>query len=178
MEEKKETNQEIIDEQDDIQDEVADTSEETEEKSEYERLEEEKNEIYNRLMRIQADYDNFKRRTQKEKEEDRKYKSKDLISELIPVLDNFERALQVEGDSAKGFADGVEMVYQQFKSALEKEGVEEIPADGEEFDPHKHQAVMQVEDENYGSNVVVETMQKGYQLHDRVIRPAMVKVNQ
>ncbi|MCA0982696.1 nucleotide exchange factor GrpE [Halobacillus yeomjeoni] len=176
MEENKQE-QEVIDAQEE-QDVVEEGNEENNE--ELETLRQEKEEINNRLLRLQADYDNFRRRTQKEKEADRKYRSQSLVEELIPVLDNFDRALQVEvdGDSFKNFADGMEMVYQQFKSALEKEGVEEIPAVGEEFDPHLHQAIMQVEDENYESNIVVEELQKGYRLKDRVIRPSMVKVNQ
>ncbi|UOQ93789.1 nucleotide exchange factor GrpE [Halobacillus shinanisalinarum] len=147
---------------------------------ELEQLQQEKEEVQNRLLRLQADYDNFRRRTQKEREADRKYKSQSIVEELIPVLDNFERALQVEvdGDAAKNFTNGMEMVYDQFQAALVKEGVEEIPAQGEVFDPHLHQAVMQVEDDNFESNVVVEQLQKGYRLNDRVIRPAMVKVNQ
>ncbi|GEN52016.1 nucleotide exchange factor GrpE [Halobacillus faecis] len=174
-----ENKQEIIDEKDETQNEE---SEQTvvEETDELEKLRQEKEEINNRLLRLQADYDNFRRRTQKEKEADRKYRSQSLVEELIPALDNFERALQVEvdGDAAKNFANGMKMVYDQFKAALEKEGVEEIPAEGEEFDPHMHQAIMQVEDENYESNIVVEELQKGYRLKDRVIRPSMVKVNQ
>ncbi|MGR9049312.1 nucleotide exchange factor GrpE [Halobacillus faecis] len=174
-----ENKQEIIDEKDETQNEE---SEQTvvEETDELEQLRQEKEEINNRLLRLQADYDNFRRRTQKEKEADRKYRSQSLVEELIPALDNFERALQVEvdGDAAKNFANGMKMVYDQFKAALEKEGVEEIPAVGEEFDPHMHQAIMQVEDENYESNIVVEELQKGYRLKDRVIRPSMVKVNQ
>ncbi|RDY71991.1 nucleotide exchange factor GrpE [Halobacillus trueperi] len=174
-----ENKQEIIDEKDEAQNEE---SEQTvvEETDELEQLRQEKEEINNRLLRLQADYDNFRRRTQKEKEADRKYRSQSLVEELIPALDNFERALQVEvdGDAAKNFADGMKMVYDQFKAALEKEGVEEIPAKGEEFDPHMHQAIMQVEDENYESNIVIEELQKGYRLKDRVIRPSMVKVNQ
>lgn len=144
------------------------------------KLKEEKDEFQQRLLRLQADYDNFRRRTEKERQNDLKYKSQDLIKELLPALDNFERALKVEvqEDSSKSFVEGMEMVYRQLKSALEKEGVEEIAAEGEVFDPHLHQAVMQVQDENYESNVVVEELQKGYQLKDRVIRPAMVKVNE
>ncbi|MBN8236686.1 nucleotide exchange factor GrpE [Halobacillus kuroshimensis] len=179
-----ENKQEIIDEKDEqhepeeVQGEVVEETEESQ--GETEQLRQEKEELNNRLVRLQADYDNFRRRTQKEKEADRKYRSQSLIEELIPALDNFDRALQVEVDSdaAKNLANGMKMVYDQFKSALEKEGVEVIPAQGEEFDPHLHQAVMQVEDENYESNIVVEELQKGYRLKDRVIRPSMVKVNQ
>ncbi|WP_082233786.1 nucleotide exchange factor GrpE [Halobacillus massiliensis] len=181
MQEKKEQEQEIIDSKEN--EEVNETEENTvevNEQSEVDELKEEKDELQNRLLRLQADYDNFRRRTQKEKEADRKYRVQSLVEELVPVLDNFERALQVEivGDAAENLASGMKMVYSQLQSALEKEGVEEIPAEGEVFDPHLHQAVMQVEDENYESNVVVEQLQKGYRLKDRVIRPAMVKVNQ
>ncbi|KGX83732.1 nucleotide exchange factor GrpE [Pontibacillus marinus] len=155
-------------------------NQDNQEDAEKAQLQQEKDEYQQRLLRLQADYDNFRRRTQKERENDKKYRSQDLINELLPVLDNFERALQVEvkEDSAQNFVEGMNMVYRQLKDALTKEGVEEIPAQGEPFDPHMHQAVMQVEDENYDSNVVVEELQKGYKLKDRVIRPAMVKVNQ
>ncbi|MFG6148467.1 nucleotide exchange factor GrpE [Halobacillus sp. B23F22_1] len=183
MEEKKQkevSEQEIIDQSNENETAEKSQAEVVEENSELDQLREEKEEIHNRLLRLQADYDNFRRRTQKEKEADRKYKAQSLVEELIPVLDNFERALQVEvdGESAQNFASGMKMVYDQFQAALDKEGVEEIPAQGEVFDPHLHQAVMQVEDDNYESNVVVEQLQKGYRLNDRVIRPAMVKVNQ
>ncbi|KHE71189.1 nucleotide exchange factor GrpE [Halobacillus sp. BBL2006] len=176
MEENKQ--QEIVEEELDQNDAEHEPAEET--NDELEQLRQEKEEINNRLLRLQADYDNFRRRTQKEKEADRKYRSQSLVEELVPVLDNFDRALQVEvdGDAAGKFAEGMKMVYQQFKAALDKEGVEEIPAVGEEFDPHLHQAIMQVEDDNYDSNIVVEELQKGYRLKDRVIRPSMVKVNQ
>ena len=175
-----ENKQEIIDEKEEQAQDEETHQDVVEEQNELEQLRQEKEEINNRLLRLQADYDNFRRRTQKEKEADRKYRSQSLVEELIPALDNFERALQVEvdGDAAKNYANGMKMVYDQFKVALEKEGVEEILSQGEEFDPHMHQAIMQVEDDNYASNVVVEELQKGYRLNDRVIRPAMVKVNQ
>lgn len=159
---------------------VEETPEGEENSSELEVLQKEKDELNNKLLRLQADYDNFRRRTQKEREADRKYRSQSIVEEIVPVLDNFNRALQVEfqDESAKKFAEGMNMVYQQLKSALEKEGVEEIESVGQEFDPHLHQAIMQVEDDNFDSNIVVEELQKGYRLKDRVIRPSMVKVNQ
>jgi molecular chaperone GrpE len=133
-----------------------------------------------RLLRTQADFDNFRRRSRDEKAAAAKYRAKDLVESLLPVIDNFERALAVEvnDDHSKSVLQGLEMVYRQFKDALEKEGVEEINSVGEPFDPHYHQAVMQVQSEEYESNVVVEVLQKGYQLKDRVIRPAMVKVSE
>ncbi|UOQ46335.1 nucleotide exchange factor GrpE [Halobacillus salinarum] len=183
MEENKQQEQEIIDETEEqqereiLEEEYSDAEISVEQ---LEQLRKENEQINNRLLRLQADYDNFRRRTMQEKEADRKYRSQSLIEELIPVLDNFERAFQieVEGEAAQKFAEGMKMVHDQFKAALDKEGVETIPAEGEPFDPHLHQAVMQVEDDNYESNVVVEELQKGYRLKDRVIRPAMVKVNQ
>ncbi|UOR12261.1 nucleotide exchange factor GrpE [Halobacillus amylolyticus] len=182
VEEKDQQEQEIIEPENEAEPTNAEVEQADAEEAigELEQLQQEKEEVQNRLLRLQADYDNFRRRTQKEREADRKYKSQSIVEELIPVLDNFERALQVEvdGDAAKNFANGMEMVYDQFQAALVKEGVEEIPAQGEVFDPHLHQAVMQVEDDNFESNVVVEQLQKGYRLNDRVIRPAMVKVNQ
>lgn len=151
-----------------------------EETNELEVLQREKDEVYQRLLRVQAEYDNFRRRTQKEKEADRKYRSQSLITDLLPIVDNFERAIQAEvnNEAAKQFVDGIKMVYRQLNDALEKEGVEVIATVGETFDPHLHQGVVQVEDDQYESNVVVEELQKGYKLKDRVIRPAMVKVNQ
>ncbi|MBR7553338.1 nucleotide exchange factor GrpE [Allobacillus sp. SKP8-2] len=151
-----------------------------ENQSELNQLKDENADLNDRLLRLQADFDNYKRRMKKEKEMDLKYKSQELATEIIPVLDNFERALQTGADqeNVASFVEGVEMVYQQLQQALEKVGVTEIEAEGKEFDPTIHQAVMQVEEDGYDSNQVIEVLQKGYQLKDRVIRPAMVKVNQ
>lgn len=146
--------------------------------SEVERLKEENEKTYERMLRVQAEFENYKRRTQREKAAERKYRSQDLANELLPALDNFERALAIEAsEETKSIIDGITMVYEQIKDALKAEGIEEIEAVGQEFDPNVHHAVMQVEDEDEQSNIVVEEMQKGYILKDRVIRPAMVKVN-
>ncbi|MBP2078144.1 nucleotide exchange factor GrpE [Oceanobacillus polygoni] len=147
-------------------------------KAENQALKAEKDEVFNRLLRLQAEYDNFKKRSQKEKEAERKYKSQDLINELLPALDNFERALQVEVTEANSnLFDGITMVYRQLQDALVSQGLEVIETEGQAFDPNLHHAVMQIEDDEMESNIVVEELQKGYQLKDRVIRPAMVKVN-
>ncbi|MBT2677437.1 nucleotide exchange factor GrpE [Bacillus sp. ISL-35] len=134
----------------------------------------------NRYLRLQADFDNFRRRSRIELEASAKYRAQSIITDLLPAIDNFERALKmdVDNDQAKSLKQGVEMVYRSLLDALKNEGVEVIDAVGKEFDPHLHQAVMQAEDENYGPNIVVEEFQKGYMLKDRIIRPAMVKVNQ
>ncbi|SFA95525.1 MULTISPECIES: nucleotide exchange factor GrpE [unclassified Bacillus (in: firmicutes)] len=134
----------------------------------------------NRYLRLQADFDNFRRRTKLEAEANAKYKAQNVVTDLLPALDNFERALKMEADNeqTKSLLQGMEMVYRSLIDALKKEGVEAIESVGKEFNPYLHQAVMQVEDENFASNTVIEEFQKGYQLKDRVIRPAMVKVSQ
>lgn len=145
---------------------------------EFAALQKEKDDLYDRLLRLQAEYDNFKRRTQKEKEAERKYKAQDIVNDLLPVLDNFERALQVEQTEAtSNLIEGISMVYRQLQDVLTNNGVEVIETEGKEFDPNLHHAVLQVEDEAHESNHIVEELQKGYMLKDRVIRPSMVKVN-
>ena len=137
-------------------------------------------EAENRLLRLHADFDNYRRRVRLDMEAAEKYRAQSLVTDLLPILDNFERALQVqiEDEKAKSLLQGMEMVYRALIEALKKEGVEAIESVGKPFDPHVHQAVMQVDDQNYEPNTVVEEFQKGYKLKDRVIRPAMVKVNQ
>ncbi|MUV39585.1 Protein GrpE [Lentibacillus sp. JNUCC-1] len=147
-------------------------------KSELVSLKNEKDQLQERLLRVQAEFDNFKKRSQKEKEAERMYKSQDLAQEILPVLDNFNRALAVEtNEENKSFLEGMNMINNQLVNALESAGVKGIDAVGEPFDPNLHHAVMQVEDDQYEANTVVEELQKGYMLKDRVIRPAMVKVN-
>ena len=137
-------------------------------------------EMENRYLRLQADFDNSRRRAKLDMEAARKYRVQDLATNLLQALDNFERAMKVEVDheQANSLLQGMDMIYNGIVEALKNEGVEAIEAVGKEFDPHLHQAVMQVQDENFGSNIVVEEFQKGYILKDRVIRPAMVKVNE
>ncbi|GGE74564.1 nucleotide exchange factor GrpE [Priestia taiwanensis] len=137
-------------------------------------------EVENRALRAQADFENYRRRTLQEKEAANKYRAQNLVTDLLPVLDNFERALKVEEADEKmaPFLQGMNMVYRQLLDAMTTEGLEVVEAVGKEFDPYVHQAVMQVEDSEFASNTVVEEFQKGYKLKDRVIRPSMVKVNQ
>ncbi|WP_299738530.1 nucleotide exchange factor GrpE [uncultured Rossellomorea sp.] len=155
-------------------------TEEEHESDELSQLEEKLNESENRYLRLRADFDNFRRRVNVENEAKEKYRAQGLITELLPALDNFERALNIEADNdqTKTLLQGMEMVHRSIVEALKKEGVEPIESVGQQFDPHLHQAVMQTEEENVDSNVVVEEFQKGYKLKDRVIRPSMVKVNQ
>ena len=148
-------------------------------KSELEDLGVKLKEMEEKLLRVQADYDNFRRRTKQEKESAAKYRSQNLAEGLLPAIDNFERAIAVEPETeeAASLLKGVQMVYNQLAEAFEKEGIVPIETVGEPFDPHYHQAVMQEESEEYESNIVIEEMQKGYRLNDRVLRPAMVKVS-
>ncbi|WP_418790699.1 nucleotide exchange factor GrpE [Phosphitispora sp. TUW77] len=128
------------------------------------------------LQRVQADFDNFRRRTLQERQEAAKYCSQRLVTVLLPVIDNFERALKAEGEDLQVFRNGIEMIYRQLRDVLEKEGVKQMEAVGSQFDPNLHEAVMQEQSDQYDDNVVTEEFQKGYLLADRVIRPAMVKV--
>jgi|SRR3712207_4346462 len=127
-----------------------------------------------RLVRIVAEYDNYRKRTDKEKEGIYTNACEDILKEILPVLDNLERALLVEGE-ADDIKTGVDMTMKQFKDTLCKLGVEEISTD-EGFDPNFHNAVMHIEDENFGNNEVAEVFLKGYKKGDRVIRHSMVKV--
>lgn len=143
------------------------------------QLEEELKESANRYLRLQADYDNFRRRTREEKSQERKLRAQELVTDLLPVLDNFKRALDVETSSeeANSLKQGMDMVYRQLKDALTKEGVEEVDAFNQPFDPNLHQAVMQEMVEGVEPNTVVDVFQAGYSLNGRIIRPAMVKVS-
>lgn len=130
-----------------------------------------------RLKRLQADFDNFRRRTRQEKEELSNIVAQSLILELLPVLDNFERAMAAgNAQDAAGIRSGVEMIYRQFSNALEKNGLIPIQAEGEAFNPERHEAVMRVEDSEKEEGTIIEELQKGYLVRGKVIRPSMVKV--
>ena len=143
-------------------------------------LEQKLKEAEAKYLRLYADFDNYRRRVKLDAEAAQKYRAQSLVTNLLPALDNFERALMISTDNeeTKALLQGMNMVLSGIQAALKEEGVEEIKAVGEEFDPHQHQAVMQDNNPDFGSNIVVEELQKGYKLKDRVIRPSMVKVNQ
>lgn len=144
-----------------------------------EKLEEELKQSEDKYLRLYAEFENFKRRKNKEIETNNIYKSQKVITEILPSLDNLERALQVESDNEeiKSLLKGVEMVYEGLLNVLKTEGVELIETENAQFDPNYHHAVMQEEDSEKESGAILDTFQKGYKLKDRVIRPAMVKVN-
>lgn len=142
------------------------------------KLEEEKAELTSISQRVQADFDNFRRRTRGEKEELIKYALEEFMVSLLPVLDNFERALAAakEQEEGKSYLEGVEMIYRQLFQVLTNEGLKPVDALDCVFDPNCHEAVMQIENDGSPSGSVVEELQKGYWLKDRLIRPSMVKV--
>lgn len=147
-------------------------------KSALEKSEKQCADYLDRLQRMAAEFDNFKKRSVKEKESLYIDAVSDVAGAFIPVMDNVERALKAisADESAQTLKDGVEMVFRQFGEVLKNLGIEEIKAVGEQFDPMRHNAVMHVEDESLGHNIVVEEFQKGYVYKDKVIRYSMVKV--
>ncbi|WP_373865186.1 nucleotide exchange factor GrpE [Paenibacillus koleovorans] len=137
-------------------------------------------EHYQRYLRTQADFDNFRRRSRQEKEDFAKYASAKLLEQLLPVVDNFERALGTTRESRDfdALIKGVDMIFRQLDQVLVQEGLTPMNAVGQPFNPEFHQAIMQVESEEHEEGIVVEEIQKGYMLKDKVLRPAMVKVSQ
>ncbi len=135
-------------------------------------------ELSDKLLRQMAEFDNFRKRTEKEKSAMYEIGAKDIIEKLLPVVDNFERGFMTvaEEDKEDAFVTGMEMVYKQLMTMLETVGVKPIEAVGQEFNPDLHNAVMHVEDETVGDNIIVEEFQKGYTYRDSVVRYSMVKV--
>ena len=135
-------------------------------------------ELQDRLKRQMAEFDNFRKRTEKEKAAMYEIGAKDIIEKILPVLDNFERGLAAVPEDEKGssFAEGIEKIYKQFVKTLEDAGVETIEAVGQQFDPNLHNAVMHVEDEKYGENEIAMELQKGYKYRGSVVRHSMVQV--
>ncbi len=131
---------------------------------------------FDKFLRKAAEFENFRKRTNNEKAGMYNNGVRDTVEKLLPVIDNFERAVEMSEEKESSLYKGVEMILKQFLEIIASLGVEEIPALGEPFDPNVHSAVMHIEDEKCDENVVVEVFQKGYRLGDRVIRPSMVKV--
>ena len=164
--------------------EAEDTAEEKEDKEEKAAEEEASAEEQEseRYMRLMAEFQNFKRRAAKEKTDIHAFANERIVNDLLPVLDNFERALGQEAEASeneelKNYAKGMELIFEQLKGTLEKAGVKEIEALGEDFDPNVHNAVMTEQTDEYEDGKISKVMQKGYKLNDRVVRPSMVAVN-
>ena len=156
--------------------EACETAEEQTEEQQAEPAKEPEEEALNaKYLRLMADFQNFRRRTEKEKNDIYAFANEKIVSELLNVIDNFERALAMaeEGDS---FAEGIRLIFKQLQGVLEKSGVAEIEALGQDFDPNFHNAVMMEDSTEYESGKVTEVLQKGYMLNNKVVRPSMVKV--
>lgn len=167
-----EANQEIIDEES-----KGEQSEELKEK--IEAIMAENEELKAKYLRLNADFQNLKKRVEKEKSDIYSYANESLIVELLPILDNFERAVEsaANEDKEESIKKGIEMIQQQMLDVLGKNGVCEIPAMGEAFDHNMHHAVLQEEHPDYDANIVIDVLQKGYTLNGKVVRPSMVKVS-
>lgn len=151
-------------------------AENTEEKAE-EKTEEKADDGNEKYIRLMAEFQNYKKRVAKEKNDIREYATEKLVMELLPVLDNFERALAASAeDDPAGYAKGMELIFTQMVTELQKSGLAEVEAEGQDFDPTKHNAVMTEENEELESGKVSKVLQKGYALNDKVIRPSMVAV--
>ena len=129
-----------------------------------------------RLLRLQADFENFRKRAQREKDEARQFANQSLIEKQLPILDNFEMALAAAKDADPALRDGVQMIYDQLLGILRDSGVETIDATGEDFDPNLHEAISQQQTTEAEPGTVVEQVQRGYRLHERLVRPARVVV--
>ena len=147
---------------------------------EIERLQQLANDNEEKYLRLYAEFENYKRRIQNENKINKTYQAQGVLTDILPTIDNIERALQIEGDddSFKSLQKGVQMVHESLLGALKDNGLEEIESEGQAFDPNVHQAVVQDDNPEYESGVITQELQKGYKLKDRVLRPSMVKVNQ
>ena len=130
-----------------------------------------------RYMRLMAEFQNYKKRAAKEKTDTLQYANEKIVSDLLPVIDNFERALATETEDIEGYAKGMQLIFEQFRKALENAGLEEIKAQDEVFDPNVHNAVLAENIEDKEDGVITKVLQKGYKLRDKVVRPSMVAVN-
>ena len=155
-----------------LQEEIVEEAEPTAE----EKLEAELNETKDKLLRVLAEYDNFRKRSQKEKEMAYGDTKASTIAEFLPVYDNFERAMSAEAVDLDSFKKGIEMIFNQYGETFKKFGVESFGAKGDEFDPNIHNAVMHGEDDSLPENSIADVFSTGYKMGDRVIRPAIVKV--
>ena len=143
---------------------------------EIEQLREELKAKEERVLRLQADFENFRRRTAKEREELSAFVTQEFLKDMLPLLDNFDRAMAADSKDPENFRKGVEMIAGQFREALKKHGLEPIETEGKMFDPNFHQAVMRVEDPEREDESIARELQKGYMAKGRVIRPSMVQV--
>ena len=147
-----------------------------ESESELQRLKKERDTLLDRLARSQAEFENARKRATREQQDYREYAISDTMKLLLPILDSFERALQASSTDGGDLRPGVELIYKQLQDALSKLGLRPVPAKGEPFDPHLHEAVEMVDTDQVEDHQVLEELQTGYKLKDRLLRPAMVRV--
>lgn len=152
------------------------TSEDSELRAEMKKLKAERDTLVDRLARLQAEFENSRKRAAREQQEFREYAAADVIKNLLPILDSFERALQSPSSRNGEFREGVELIYKQLQDTLAKLGLRPIQAQGKPFDPHLHQAIEVVDTTDADDHTVLEELQRGYMFKDRLLRPAMVKV--
>lgn len=179
VENAEEVKEETVETVEEVKEEATETDEKTQEETFEEKLvkaEEQVKEAQDKWLRQLAEFENFRKRTNQEKQGMYNNGVRDTIEKFLPVVDNFERAVAATEDKESSTYKGIEMILKQMLDVMKAIGVEEIPAEGELFDPNVHAAVMHIEDESCDDNVVVEVFQKGYKHGDKVIRPAMVKV--
>jgi molecular chaperone GrpE len=146
------------------------------ESSELQNLRVERDALVDRLARLQAEFENARKRATREQQDFRDYALADAIKVLLPILDSFERALQSGSSEKSEFRGGIELIYKQLQDALLKLGLRPVPAKGEPFDPHLHEAIEMVETNDAEDHQILEELQRGYKLKDRLLRPSMVKV--
>jgi molecular chaperone GrpE len=146
------------------------------EENELQKLRNERDALLDRMARSQAEFDNARKRAAREQQEYRDYASADVIKALLPVIDNFERALNAAQGQASEFRTGIELIYKQLQDVLQKAGVRRLDAKGKQFDPRLHEAIEMVETQDVPDHEVLEELQSGYMLKDRLLRPAMVRV--
>ncbi|PTJ84935.1 nucleotide exchange factor GrpE [Staphylococcus succinus] len=147
---------------------------------EIEQLKKDVQEKEEKYLRLYAEFENYKRRIQKENQTMKEYKAQDVLNDILPTIDNIERALQIDGEDEQftSLKKGVEMVHESLINALKNNGLEKIETEGQQFDPNVHQAVVQDDNPDFESGEITQELQRGYKLKDRVLRPSMVKVNQ
>lgn len=146
--------------------------------SELQKLKSERDTLLDRLARLQAEFENSRKRAAREQQEFRDFATADAIKALLPAFDSFERALQTPSTQLNEFRSGIELIYKQLQDALNKLGVRPVPAKGERFDPHVHEAIEMVDTTEVPDHQVMDELQRGYKLKDRLLRPAMVRVAQ
>lgn len=144
--------------------------------SEYQKLKVERDNMHDRMLRMQAEFDNSRKRAVREQQEFRDFALADALKSLLPVLDSFERALQSSANEKSEFRNGVELIYRQLQDVLTKLGLSAVPAKGGPFDPRFHEAIATVDTDEMDDHHVLEELQRGYKLKERLLRPSMVKV--